>query len=89
MMHTQKRPVANGARAKRVVGKGKEIRPGRPRIVVEFDDMMFAEIRARAVRLGTSFSEQVRLLCQWGLDDDDDGALSADLYPVRKAANGR
>lgn len=38
------------------------------RIVVEFDDEVFARIYARAVRERTSFAEQVRLLCEWGLE---------------------
>jgi hypothetical protein len=37
------------------------------RIVVSFDDETFAAIRQRALAGGTSFAEQVRLLCEWGL----------------------
>jgi hypothetical protein len=85
MMHTKKRHVANGAgRLRKVrVGKGVEVRPGRPRIVVEFDDEMFKEIRTRAIREGTSFCEQVRLLCQWGLEEDENYALTDDLKKGR------
>ena len=39
---------------------------------VSLDPEMHAEIRARAVAHGTSFAEQVRLLCEWGLEDTKD-----------------
>ncbi len=44
-------------------------------IVCAFDHDTFDAIRARAVREGTSFAEQVRLLCEWGLEagKDDHG----------------
>ena len=38
------------------------------RAVVIFDEDQFAEIRQRAVQEKTSFSEQVRVLCEWGLE---------------------
>ncbi len=38
------------------------------RTVVTFDEDQFAEIRQRAVKLRTSFAEQVRLLCEHGLE---------------------
>lgn len=38
------------------------------RCVVAFDDETFAAIRLRAIRAGTSFAEQVRQLCEWGLE---------------------
>lgn len=41
---------------------------GRRRAVVIFDEDQFAEIRQRAVKERTSFTEQVRLLCEWGLE---------------------
>jgi len=46
-------------------------RPGRAGVEtgIIFDDEMFEAIRARALREGTTFSEQVRTLCQWGLED--------------------
>jgi hypothetical protein len=59
VLHTRKRGPALGV----------EKRRGFRQIVVEFDDEMFAHIRARAERERTSFAEQVRLLCEWGLED--------------------
>lgn len=38
------------------------------RIVVSFDDETFEEIRQRAVKAGTSFAEQVRLLVEFGME---------------------
>ncbi|MGA7327487.1 MAG: hypothetical protein WBX25_24110 [Rhodomicrobium sp.] len=59
--HTQKRHVAHGSK-----------KPGKDenwtQAIVRFDDEMFAAIRARAIAQKTSFSEQVRLLCEWGLE---------------------
>lgn len=40
----------------------------RPQIVIRFDRDTFDEIRARAVKEQTSFSEQVRKLIVWGLE---------------------
>ena len=76
--------VAKGAgRIRRIkpktVGAGVEVRPGYPRIVIEFDNEMFAEIRKRAIACGVSFSEQARTLIQWGLDEDSDFSLTNDL----------
>lgn len=48
-----------------------------------FDDETFAEIRARAVREGTTFSEQVRMLCQWGLDDAAEDAVRHRATPAK------
>jgi hypothetical protein len=42
---------------------------GRKRIVVEFDDEMFEAIRQLAIKEQTSFAEQVRTLCEWGLSE--------------------
>ena len=39
-----------------------------PQVVVRLDDETFHEVRDRAVTLGTSFAEQVRLLVEWGLE---------------------
>lgn len=58
--HTQKRHVALGVENPK--------RRGYRQIVVAFDDEMFSHIRARAEQEGTSFAEQVRLLCEWGLE---------------------
>lgn len=44
-------------------------RHGRKRIVLDFEADTFAAIRERALKEKTSFSEQVRLLCEWGLED--------------------
>ena len=79
-MHTQKRPVATGAKRKKVA-EGKVYLVGRRRIVVDFDDDIFDAIRQRAIAQNTSFAEQVHTLVQWGLDEDDDCALSNDLAP--------
>lgn len=70
MAHTQKREVARGT-----------IDPRRPELrqtIVRMDAETFEEIRERAVREKTSFSEQVRLLLEWGLEtagghEPDDG----------------
>ncbi|WP_249696470.1 hypothetical protein [Stappia sp. WLB 29] len=58
--HTQKRPVARGTKDPRF--------PDHTQVVVRLDDETFAAVRARAVEEGTSFSEQVRLLIEWGLE---------------------
>lgn len=36
--------------------------------VVRFDSDTFEEIRAKALRDGTSLSEAIRTLCVWGLE---------------------
>jgi hypothetical protein len=41
-------------------------------VTVRFDEETFETIRRRAVAQGTSFSEQVRLLVEWGLEVDAD-----------------
>jgi len=40
----------------------------RPQIVIRFDRDTFDQVRALAVKEGTSFSEQVRRLIEWGLE---------------------
>ncbi|KKN17941.1 hypothetical protein LCGC14_0960870 [marine sediment metagenome] len=35
---------------------------------VRFDPETFEEIRRRAIKEGTSFAEQVRILVEWGLE---------------------
>ncbi len=52
----------------RKVARGVRHGPNDMRIVVSFDDETFATIRQRALDDGTSFAEQVRLLCEWGLE---------------------
>ena len=49
---------------------GKDIKwlQGKRRINVTFDDDVFEEIRALAVKKQTSFGEQVRILVEWGLE---------------------
>lgn len=44
--------------------------PMHKRIVVSFAAEDFDEIRERALKEGTSFAEQVRLLVTWGLEAD-------------------
>ena len=46
--------------------------PERVQIVIAFDPETFAQVRARALRDGTSFAEQVRVLVEWGLIDADE-----------------
>lgn len=47
-----------------------------PQVVVRFDRKTFDQIRARAVKQSTSFSEQCRLLIEWGLE-----AVAEDAAP--------
>lgn len=61
MTHTQRRPVARG-----VVDPRK---PGYRAIIVRVEDELFALVRDRAVKHGTSFGEQVRILLEWGLEE--------------------
>ena len=49
------------------VAKGVRHGPNDMRVLVSFDDETFFEIRKRAVNAGTSFAEQVRILCEWDL----------------------
>lgn len=58
--HTQKRPVAKGVKDPRF--------PEHTQIVVRVEDELFEEVRQRAILGGTSFSEQVRILIEWGLE---------------------
>lgn len=60
--HTQKRTVARGVPDPRY--------PGRVQAVVSFDAEDFETIRPRAIKHGTSFAEQVRILVEWGLEAD-------------------
>ena len=65
-----------GVQMTRAVSAGKVARgvrhgPNDMRIVVSFDDDTFATIRSRAVAQGTSFAEQVRQLCEWGLEAEE------------------
>lgn len=56
------------------VGLGCIKTEGSRRIACQFDDETFEAIRRRAVKSGTSFAEQVRLLVEWGLiaaEDDE------------------
>ena len=49
-------------------GKGRPQLKGRRRTMIAFNDDQFEEIRQRAVKEKTSFAEQVRLLCEWGIE---------------------
>ena len=40
----------------------------KPDCHVRFDSETFDEIRKRAIKEGTSFAEQVRILVEWGLE---------------------
>lgn len=67
--HTAKRPLAKGVKDPRF--------PEHTQIVVRVEDELFAVIRARAERERTSFSEQIRILLEWGLDAaNDTGAVA-------------
>lgn len=57
---TKQRPVAKGVKDPRF--------PEHTQIVVRFDDETFEQIRQRAIANNTFFSEQVRLLVEWGLE---------------------
>lgn len=59
--HTQKRPVAKGCRSQ----------TGRVKVVVAFDEETFDQIHNLAVKQGTSFAEQVRILTTWGMEAED------------------
>jgi len=48
--------------------KGVSRSPGTRQVVCRFDDEQFEDIQARATAENTSFAEQVRLLCEWGLE---------------------
>ena len=63
MASARRQPLARGVRNPR--------HPGKLAVVVHFDDDMFATLRTRALREGTSFGEQVRFMVQWGLEADD------------------
>ncbi|MBO6858346.1 hypothetical protein [Roseibium sp.] len=60
MRHTQKRPVAKGCIDPK--------RPGQRKVVLVLDDETFEQIRDMAIKDGTSFAEQIRLLVEWGLE---------------------
>lgn len=53
------------------VAKGVRHGPNDMRIVVSFDDETFETIRNRAIQRGTSFAEQVRQLCEWGMEAEE------------------
>jgi hypothetical protein len=50
----------------RTQGRGRVGRP--PRVCIQFSEEMLAEIQVQAKKAGTSFSEQVRILVEWGLE---------------------
>jgi len=51
-------------------GRGVPKGPNAVQHVVVFDRETFAEVRAKAVRDGTSLSEAIRTLVEWGLQAD-------------------
>lgn len=63
--NTQKKPPSAG------VSRGHAYR-GMMRTVVAFDPETHESIRSRAIKEGTSFAEQVRVLIEWGLMNDDE-----------------
>lgn len=50
-----------------VTREGSPIYLGKRRIIVAFDEEMFATLRDRALKQQTSFAEQVRILVERGL----------------------
>ena len=54
--------------------KGRESGKYAKRTIVSFPDEMFDAVRSRALKAGVSFTEQVRLYVQWGLENDDQGS---------------
>lgn len=50
------------------IARGVVRTPGRRRVVVQFDEASFAEIRGLAKAERTSFAEQIRTLVEWGLE---------------------
>lgn len=65
-MRTQTRPVARGTRDPRF--------PDHLQTVIRLEDELFEEIRERAITQETSFCEQVRILCEWGLESAKEAA---------------
>jgi hypothetical protein len=61
--YTMTRDVGIGHRSPR--------RRGFRSICVEFDDETFERIRSRALRERTSVGEQVRILCEWGFESEE------------------
>lgn len=53
---------------KKKSGKSSDMRM----ISASFDTETFQEIRQRALDQGTSLSEQIRILVEWGLEANDD-----------------
>ncbi len=54
------------------LAQGRRMANGTVQIAVHFAAPVFAAIRARAKRRGTSVSEQIRVLIDWGLSAQDD-----------------
>jgi hypothetical protein len=60
--------AAIARRGEPAVGVINPKRPNLTQTVIGFDHETFATVRALAVKNGTSFAEQVRLLVEWGLE---------------------
>ncbi len=54
------------------VAKGAIRNSGLITSTIHLDPEVFAEVRERAIREGTSFGEQVRLLVEWGLEQAEE-----------------
>lgn len=55
-------------RGEPAIGVVNPARPNQTQTVCSFDHETFATVRALAIKNGTSFAEQVRLLVEWGLE---------------------
>jgi hypothetical protein len=60
----------------KIAGRGsvQERRPGQRRIVIQFDDETFEEIRQRAAKHQQSFAASVRDLVEFGLWEEEQEA---------------
>ncbi len=56
-----------GQNQKKFVARGTKRPSGSLAAIVEFPPDMFHEVRTMAIEEGNSFSEQARLLVEWGL----------------------
>lgn len=62
--------MREGQQMKSGPARGVRRSDGTIQAVVKLDPDTFEAVRQRAVREETSFAEQVRILLEWGLEDD-------------------
>lgn len=55
-------------------GRGVRKGPDAVQHVCVFDNETFAQVRAKAIRDGTSLSEAIRTLVEWGLEAEEERA---------------